>query len=514
MAGTSHRGSGKNVNRCGVAVTLAIWSLAGMGIACQRASHRPPSFSVRAHGDYRQWAEANGLGSSADETDGEDASIPEDATLRDYLIYAALHNPGLEAAYQQWQAELQRIAQARSLPDPRLTYRYYIREVETRVGPMRQGVGLSQQFPWFGVLEARGDAAAAKAEATRMRFEARKWRLFYDVARAYYEYFYLARSLELVRQNIRLLEHMEQVARIRYKVAAADHPDVIRAQLELGKLEDRLASLEDMRTAIVAELNAALNRPASGALPRPADVETTPADFDDARLLAWMEQSNPQLEELRREVQRREQEVVLARKAYFPSVTLGTDYTQIGDPVGANEPNDAGQDAVAVTASINLPIWWQKLSAGVQEARLRKYRAQLDVSQRRNELSARLKRALYEFRDAERKIELYRETLIPKAKQSLEGLDAAYRGGTASFIDLLDAERVLLEFELQAARALADRQQNLAELEMLVGRALGDRDVEAAPSPAPDSASDRSEMNEPGDRPAAQPPPNRSEDTP
>ena len=86
-------------------------------------------------------------------------------TLQDYLRYASLNNAELKAKFHQWKAAIEQIPQAKSLPDPKFTYGYFIEEVETRVGPQRQKFEIMQTFPWFGVIEARGDQAAAKAKA-------------------------------------------------------------------------------------------------------------------------------------------------------------------------------------------------------------------------------------------------------------------------------------------------------------------------------------------------------------
>jgi outer membrane protein TolC len=87
-------------------------------------------------------------------------------------------------------------------------------------------------------------------------------------------------------------------------------------------------------------------------------------------------------------------------------------------------------------------------------------------------LEADLKLALYHFRDAERKIDLYRDTLIPKANQSLKVAQQGFEGGKVSFISLIDAERLLLEFQLAHERALVDRAKRLAEIETLINKNL------------------------------------------
>ena len=89
-----------------------------------------------------------------------------------------------------------------------------------------------------------------------------------------------------------------------------------------------------------------------------------------------------------------------------------------------------------------------------------------------NSLAARVTLAAYYYRDAQRKIDLYQRVLIPRASESLKVTEAAFRAGKAGFSDLVDAQRILLEFQLTYERSLADRAQRLAKLEMLVGREL------------------------------------------
>jgi outer membrane protein TolC len=396
----------------------------------------------------------------------------EETGLGGYLAYAAENNAGLRAAFHRYKAALERIPQVESLPDPRLSYRYYIREIETRVGAMRQGVGLSQTFPWIGTLELRGDVAAAEARAARLRFEAARLKLFHEVRDAYFEYYHLGRRRQIVAANLRLVRRMEEVARVRYRAAAASHPDVLRAQVELGKLEDRLASLEELRGPMTARLNAALNRPSQAELPWPEALPETELDADEDRMLGWIRAANPELKALESQVEAARTAEELARKAYFPNITLGLDYTELADSTGGRSPSDDGKDAVAVMLSMNLPIWYDKLRAGQAEARRRRLAAGLDRRQRFNELAARFKMALYEYRDARRKLALYSRTLVPKARQALRSTEAAFRGGTADFTALIDAERVLLEFELAAERAATTAAQRLSEIEMLTGRDL------------------------------------------
>ncbi|MCH7924722.1 MAG: TolC family protein [Planctomycetes bacterium] len=468
---------------------------------------------TRSVGDAMQWdARHAPLPTARPNQLEDDVALPtldESASLADYLAYAALNNPGLEAAFNLWKAALERVPQEKSLPDPRFTYRYFIREVETRVGPQKQGLGLSQMFPWFGKLELRGSVAAEAAEAARQRYENEKFKLFFEVKDAFYEYYYLGRAIDVVQENLELVDYLESVARARYKTASAGHPDVIRAQVEMGKLEDQVTSLRDLVVPVVARLNAVLNRTSTAKLPLPLSIPEEHMNIAGEEVLKRLARNSPVLRALDHEIERARHAVALAKKNYYPDFTLGVDYTDVGSAVRSKpqgfsnpaalrsasriaggmgdlidaysigkslspggRPGDSGQDVWMVSLSMNVPIWRAKYAAGEREARARYLAALSARAQQENSLTATTQRTLFEHRDAGRKIALYRDVLIPKAKESISSTETAFRAGSASFLDLVDAERSLLEFELSFERALANRAQRLAELEMLVGGTL------------------------------------------
>ncbi len=397
--------------------------------------------------------------------------LTESSGLSDYLAYGALNNPGLEAAFNRWKAALEQVPQVKTLPDPKFTYLYYIQEVETRVGPQRQGFGIAQAFPWFGKLNLRGDVAAEAANAARKRYDAAKLKLFFEVKAAYYEYYYLAKSVAVTKENINLVKHLESVARSRYKAAVGTHPDVIRAQVEAGKLEDRYQTLLDLRQPIVARLNAALNRPVEADIPWPSEIKLKDAHVVDKELLAELMAENPELKALDFEIDRNKHAIELARKDYYPDFNLGLNIIDTDtSPVG--NPPDDGKDPVVAMISLNLPLWREKYDAGVREAQARYYAARQDRTEKTNSLSSELKLASYRFRDAKRKIDLYGDALLPKARESLKVTESDFRAATGNFTDLIDAQRILLEFALAYEWALADYAQSLAKIEMLVGREI------------------------------------------
>jgi cobalt-zinc-cadmium efflux system outer membrane protein len=395
--------------------------------------------------------------------------IPE--TLQDYLSYAALNNAGLRAAFEQWRVAVEQVPQAKALPDPKFTYGYFIKEVETRVGPQRQKFGVMQVFPWLGKIEARTDAAAAASRAARKRYDAKKLKLFYEVRDAFYEYTYLARAVGIAEENLELIKHFEEVARTQYTAATATHPDVIRAQVELAKLQDHLKTLEELRKPIVARLNAILNRRSFDILPWPRREDFRAVRIDRQQLIEILRMQNPELQALEFDTEAARNRIKLAQKKFWPDIGVGLDWIQT-DRAIMSGTRDSGKDPLILMFTLDIPIWRDSYKAAELQAMAEVNRTLLHKTEIENNIIVQAERALYDFEDSDRKIKLYGDVLVPKAEELLGASETAYKSGTIDFLSLINAQQKLLEFQLQYERATTNNQQRLAELEMYVGTEL------------------------------------------
>ncbi|MCH8823413.1 MAG: TolC family protein [Planctomycetes bacterium] len=395
------------------------------------------------------------------------AEITESSSLSVCLQYALNNNAQIEAAFYRWNAALEKVPQVTTLPDPRLTYGYFLNEVETRVGPQQHRVSVGQMFPWFGKLELKGDIAAEAADAEFQRFQAASLMLIWQVKQAYYELYYLRSAVSITQENLQLLSQFERIASAKYRVAAASHPDLIRIQVQLGKLEDRLKQLKDLRHPLAAKLNAAMNRPSHALAPWPENIDDEDITLDEDKLRAALVRDNPQLSALAHEIEKQRHAMKLARKSAYPDVTVMADYILTGQAMNSSIA-ESGDDAFIAAISINLPIWNDKYEAEVRQAVNRRLATASQKQHQENLLLAELERAMYDYRDARRKITLYRETLIPKARESLTSTLRSYETAKSSFLDLLDTERELLEFELVQRRAKSDAAIALAKIEMFI----------------------------------------------
>jgi len=391
--------------------------------------------------------------------------------LPDYLRYASLNNAELKAKFEEWKAALEQVPQAKALDDPKFTYSYFTEEVETRVGPQRNKFGIMQVFPWFGKIEARGNVAAAKAKAARQRYEANKLKLFWQVKDAFYEFTYLATAIDTAKENLELLQNFEEIARTKYRAATATHPDIIRAQVELAKLEDVLKSLEKLREPTVARLNSVLSRPTDAGLAWPKKEQTREVQLNRQYIIESLIRNNPELAELKWEVEAAKAKVELAKKKFYPDIGVGVDWIQTD---GASSPGvrDSGKDPVFLMFSMNIPLWRDSYKAAERQAKANVRKVQQQKVNTENKTIAQAVKVLYDVDDSQRKMHLYGDILVSKAEELVQASEATYRSGTIDFLSLIDAQRMLLRYTLDHERAITNNQQKIAELEMLIGTEL------------------------------------------
>ncbi|REJ79682.1 MAG: TolC family protein [Acidobacteria bacterium] len=420
------------------------------------------------------WAQGTSeaeAGSSEDRCGSDELAVS--TRVDDFISFATTCSPRLEAARERWKAALQRVDQVGVLPDPRLHFGHFIESVETRVGPQKNRLGVTQGVPWPSKLRVRRQVAREAARVAEKAYDAARVQVLFAVKDAYYELYYLARAIATTEDNIALLLHLESVAQANFTVGAPVS-GVVKAQVELGRLDDQLKSLSALRSPAVARLNAALGRPASSPVSWPGELIPGTLEVDDEEALASLSDGNPELLALDHEVDRNARVVDLARLSFRPDFAFGLDWVDTGEAINPLLA-DSGKDPLVAKVSMTVPIWRSKYRAAVRDSEHRREEARQKREGLGFALESRLELVLFKFHDAERKIDLFRDTLVPLAEASLEVAQQGYEAGNESFLDVIDAQRQLLELQLALERSRVDREQRLAEIEMLAGRPLASR---------------------------------------
>ena len=273
---------------------------------------------------------------------------------------------------------------------------------------------MQQTFPWPGTLLGLEEAATRGAMAAWRRLEAVRLATAEEVVVALHDLDYLDRAIAITRENLDLLRSFEEVIRTRYRVGAGSHPELVRVQVELGLLEDRLAQLLALRPSHVADVNRALNRDASAPVDRAPEIPGRVASRTPENLVTTAREFNPVLRALEEEVEEQRRLEDVARREGYPDLTVGLDYIFTGSAEDRSI-SGSGDDPILLTFGINVPLWRGKVNAAVRESEARRLALSHTRVAEANRITAALHRVWFDHTDADRRVRLFEDTLIPKA---------------------------------------------------------------------------------------------------
>lgn len=378
-------------------------------------------------------------------------ALQEDAGLSNYLKYAILNNPQIEATYYDWAASVERITVARSFPDPKLTFQADIQDTLTSLMP-----GLMVDLPGPGKRHAAAAVSTAESRAKYFLFQNSALRVAFDLKVAYYRLHLLNAKLKINIQTLELLGQLEKLAQSQNDTGRATLQDVYRAQIEKERLETELENLRDSRHFLMAQFKASLGlKEESPEPPFPAQFETTSVDVD--KLFATALAHNPRLKSMEAEVRQAEASILVARKARIPDFSLGLEADAKTSPA-----------LYRPLATMTLPIWRDKLTSQITEAQANKRLAEARLSSEQIQLAVDFAEKSFMVRESSRNVDLLEKRLLPKAKQSLDVSRSAYLSGKTDFLNVIDSQRTLLDFELMEVDARAEREIALSELSLVI----------------------------------------------
>jgi len=399
------------------------------------------------------------------ESDGVDQNKTS-VTLSIYFEIAAENNPGLQSKYKEFEAALQKIPQVNALPDPSFSFGYFISPVETRVGPQRAKLSLSQMFPWFGTLRAKGDAAMLMAEAKYQAFLEARNKLYFDVAAAYFPLYELQQLQEIEQKNIKILESFKTIATRKFENGAAPMVDVLRVDIMLKDSRTNFEILKEKEHALVSTFNSLLNRDENEQVIISDTLLANPVDIDEVKDTLLVR--NPAINKLNLQTRASKTSEIVAQKQGLPNFGVGLDYVIVAErsdiPVADN-----GKDALMPMVSVSIPLFRKKYDAAKKEAQLMQESYTLQKENVLNLLSSEFDQTMFEISQQLELLKLYRDQ-VAITRQSLNLLFSSYGNSGKEFEEVLRMQQKLLQYEKLMAKAVAQYHTALAKLDYITAK--------------------------------------------
>lgn len=401
--------------------------------------------------------------------------------VEEYIQFALNQNPDIQAARKRVESFAYQVPVAASLQDPMLGVTAFPEPVQTAAGQQEFVLTASQKLPWYGKLRTRADVAEAQTNVARAELAVVELAIIEKVKRAYYELYFIQRALNITETEQRLLGEIRDVANARYKADKASQQDVLRADLEISNIENELIRLRQQLDSAQARLARLLHVDpqtellAHNRLPE----EQVPHDLD------WLQRqalaARPELHAQLAALERDQQTVELARLDYLPDVTLGATWIDVSS--AGISPVSNGRDSFLLGATVNLPIYRKRLDASVRSAEAKAVSTARQYESMSDGTQEEVVDLFAQAQSQQDLLTLFREDILPKAKQTLEVSSKAYNVGEVDFLQLIDNWRQLLRYEIANERLEAGLRQTLASLERVVG-GMARPAMEVIPAPA------------------------------
>ncbi|MGA9069748.1 MAG: TolC family protein [Terracidiphilus sp.] len=393
----------------------------------------------------------------------------------DDAVAAALgSNPEIRAAVRRLSLAQLKTTTARSLEDPMLMMRDWDTPV-TKPWDLNQAqlmVSLQQTFPSRMKRDARARLAEDDAGAAAIDLETLRQEVAAQVRKLCIELMRNADEVRLQARQNSLLKEALAAALAEYTTGKAQQADVLRAQMALTRLNEQLIELEEERDNARAQLNALMGRPADEAIEIDGSY-TVPAALPSIEELEQAAiEHRPELAAVRTQIAKSRDEGKLARLGMKPDFTVALGYMLM--PTGS-----IARNAYMGEVSMNLP-WLNRQrhdgEAMQADAATDVSKAELDA--RANAVFLEIRQAQIEVLAAEKRVKLYRDTLLPQAEASFKASTAAYQNNRAEFISLIDAQNLLLEIQTAMYKASAAADEGKSQLERAVGAPISNSNNE------------------------------------
>ena len=443
-------------------------------------------------------------------------SFAQTDSLAAYLQIAALNNPSVQQKWSEYQAALQKVPEVGSLPDPSLNLGFFLKPMELLGGNQVADLQLMQMFPWFGVLKNAKDEMSLMAKASLASVQAAKLQVFYDVRSTWYALYQNREQLRLTQQNLDLLKQLERLALSRYRSGAssgsvavsnstASMPakvvssgnsmsvmtgsgssptpsavpmaappmggqavgglsDVYALQLQEQELVNNLETLNDEFLNVQYRFNKLLNRSVEISIvppvKKPEDPLQPPADS--------ALKNNPMLLMLSFERESLEARRKMSDRMGYPMVGVGLKYSVLSkNPTSSSMMN--GQDMLMPMLSVSLPIYRKKYHAVQQETEWLKTASVQKYASTLNELQSDYQDALLNYRDAQRRLQLYdRQKELTENTYQLQL--KRFASSTGSLAELQALSRQLLDYSQKRLNASVDGLLAQAKIRLLTAQ--------------------------------------------
>jgi outer membrane protein TolC len=389
-------------------------------------------------------------------------------SVEEYLELGLSQNPEIEEARLMVESLANRVPQAASLPDPMLGMTAYPSPVQTAAGEQDFALSMNQKVPWNGKLETRAAVAQQDVNVARANLAAVELKVVERIKNAYYQLYFIQQAISITKKDQGQLELIGEVVEQMYVVKRdVTQQDVLQVQVALARLEADLANLHQQKESAQAKLASLLHVSPET---KPEALDSLPPEQTVQDIQQFYEtaiEASPEMHAQLASIEKDRRSAALAELENYPDLTYG--FSWVSTSSEGISPVANGDDAFMLTLGMNLPVYGNRIDAGVREAQTRALANAKKYDRLKDEKMEVVADLFAKIKNQQENLRLFRKDIIPKQELTLEQSVDDYQVGKVDFLQMIENWRQLLQFHITEKRFETDLQQTLASLAREIG---------------------------------------------
>lgn len=334
-------------------------------------------------------------------------------------------------------------------------------------------LGIMQQFERGDTLALQQTQANQQAQGLEVRVLAREQDIINNLTSVWLELGYQQTAYHIMQQNRHLLTDMERFIQTNYGIGKSEAQDLLNAQLQVSRLDEKLQANQQMQQKLTAQLSEWLG---TDWLSHSRQIEAS-NQLDWSYLEQWLTTAStsqhyyaelsrhPNIRLIESAIEARRTQVDIAREAYSPQFGVEVMYAYRQSNNMRGEP---ASDLVSAYLTMDLPLF----TGNRQDRNLSAAQYQVGAAQSQKDtllmqMHAKVNALLVERDNLTQRLQRYQSTLLPQATARVKAVERGYQNNTAQFNDVIMASSDELALQLEYQRLLTDLNQvnnNLAAL--------------------------------------------------
>lgn len=377
------------------------------------------------------------------------------SSLDAVLTLALKNNLDIKSSKEQAQASLAKYDQVGYLDDMLSQYAAFTKDIKLTGSSQKHKKSVSAGFPFPGLLALKSSIIDQSVEASRHALKQTVQDVITNTRIAYYELQFSQQEIAITGQNISLLKSLKEELQSNYSTNSAELSGILQVDIEIANNRNKFQIAKDNKRTKQARLNALLNLSPDFTLGKLDKLKAKKLGAGVEKLISTGKAQRVEIARLRTDLEKMKRIIKLSEKRFYPDFDAGYSRFQ--------------NDKFTTKPKIKKSNFFGKNDAYLTETRAKYKALQSKISALQNKTADDIQQAFSNYQTQKRTRALYRNNVLPKARTTLDIAKNLFETGENSFVEVIDAQEMILSYRLKSLKALKGMNVNAAKLMRIVG---------------------------------------------